>query len=190
MKNNTLEDSKPLDYPVRIEYDDEDALFVAEFLDLPGCSATGSTVAEAYERAQEAKSEWLRLTLEQGLPVPKPSKARDYSGRILVRLPVSLHATLADRARINGASLNQYIVHLLSAGTVGDQVSSKLETMTRYLQRIEWRGATGAQGQPVGIRCSGTSPFEISDWQTPPLQSVGQQRPFARSALDEARRTA
>ena len=135
---------------MKIEYDDEDALFVAEFLDLPGCSATGSTVADAYERAQEAKAEWLRVTLDQGLPLPKPSKSREYSGRILVRLPVSLHATLADRARANGASLINYIVHLLSAGTVGDQVGSKLEAMTGQLRELEWRMAAGFQGDPAG----------------------------------------
>ena len=46
MKTNPLEDLKALAYPVRVEYDDEDAVFVADFLDLPGCSATGATVAE------------------------------------------------------------------------------------------------------------------------------------------------
>src|ERR1017187_192856 len=126
MKTNPLEDLSGVAYPVRIEYDGEDAVFVADFLDLPGCSATGATVAEAYENALAAKAEWLRVTVEQGLPVPKPSKARDFSGRILVRLPVSLHASLSDRARVNGASLNQYIVHLLSAGAAGDPGSSKI----------------------------------------------------------------
>lgn len=139
MSTSSLEDVKALDYPVRIEYDDEDGLFVADFVDLPGCSATGSTVPEAYERAQEAKVEWLRVTLEQGLPVPMPSKTRGYGGRILVRLPVSLHAILADRARINGVSLNQYLVHLLSAGAMGDQVTSKLEAVTGRLRNIENR---------------------------------------------------
>src|ERR1035441_854314 len=137
MNTNSLEDLKAMQYPVKIEYDDDDALFVAEFPDLPGCSAPGSTVTEAYEGAQKAKGEWLRVTLEQGLPVPKPSKARDYSGRILVRLPASLRASLSDRARANGASLNQYIVHLLSAGAAGDQVSSKLEAVTGHLRAIE-----------------------------------------------------
>jgi predicted RNase H-like HicB family nuclease len=74
MNTNSPED---LNYPVRIEYDEEDGLFIADFLDLPGCSATGSTVTEAYERAQEAKAEWLRLTAEQGLPIPKPSRTQD-----------------------------------------------------------------------------------------------------------------
>lgn len=72
MNNSSLEDLKALDYPVRIEYEDEDGLFVADFPDLPGCSATGCTVAEAHEHARVAKVEWLRVTLEQDLPVPGP----------------------------------------------------------------------------------------------------------------------
>lgn len=108
MSIRSPEDLSAVDYPVRIEYDRDDALYVAEFLDLPGCSATGATASEAYERAQSAKIEWLRVALEQDLPIPRPSRTGEYSGRILVRLPASLHANLADRARVNGISLNQY----------------------------------------------------------------------------------
>jgi len=167
MNSNSLEDLQALDYPVKIEYDKEDGLFVAEFLDLPGCSAAGSTVAEAYETAQQAKAEWLRVTLEQGLPVPKPSKTRDFSGRILVRLPVSLHATLVDRARINGSSLNQYIVHLLSAGAVGHQISSQLETVTGHLQEMVSRLDAGFHRQLGGISRLTDHPSEILGWQMP-----------------------
>lgn len=156
MSTESLTDLKALDYPVKMEFDAEDSLFIAGFLDLPGCSASGATVAEAYERAQEAKAEWLRVTLEQGLPVPRPSRAQEYSGRILVRLPVSLHASLSDRARINGASLNQYIVHLLSAGLVGDEVSRKLDAVATQLQRIELRAGTGVARHLGAIPCRTT----------------------------------
>jgi antitoxin HicB len=137
MNTDSLEDLEALHYPVKIEYDDEDSLYVAEFPDLPGCSASGATAAEAYGRAQEAKLEWFRVTLEQGLPVPKPTRTSDLSGRILVRLPVSLHAALADRARVNGTSLNQYIVHVLSAGALGEQVGSTLQTLLEHVREIE-----------------------------------------------------
>lgn len=187
MNTNSLEDLKAMQYPVKIEYDDEDALFVAEFPDLPGCSAHGSTVSEAYEGAQKAKGEWLRVTLEQRLPVPKPSKARDYSGRILVRLPASLHATLADRARINGASLNQYIVHLLSASALGEQVNSKLDAVTGHLQGIERRMAAGFN--LAGISWRGTDRSEIHGWQIPQHQATAVQKTFASSARESARLT-
>jgi predicted RNase H-like HicB family nuclease len=187
MNTSSLEDFKALDYPVRIEYEDEDGLFVADFLDLPGCSATGPTVPEAYERAQEAKVEWLRVTLEQGLPVPKPTKSQEYGGRILVRLPVSLHAVLADRAHINGVSLNQYVVHLLSAGAMGEQVTSKLEAVTGRLRNIEYRLA-------AGFACLGGAPWEgmghsrMSGLQIP-YQLFAAPRLPAGSASDLARIT-
>jgi predicted RNase H-like HicB family nuclease len=185
MKTNPLEDLKALAYPVRVEYDDEDAVFVADFLDLPGCSATGATVAEAYDNALAAKAEWLRVTLEQGLPVPKPSKARDFSGRILVRLPVSLHASLSDRARVNGASLNQYIVHLLSAGAAGDQVSSKLEAVTEHLRAIQSWMVAGSTTHPSGMFLQGTDQSERLGWQKPKYQGVAPL-PTASSAFESA----
>jgi antitoxin HicB len=124
-------------YPVKIDFDDQDKLYVAEFLDLPGCSATGSTVEEAYQRAQTAKQDWLRLSREQGLPIPKPSRAEEYSGRFLLRLPPSLHAMLAERARLQASSLNQYVVHLLSGAVVGDSVSSQIDQLKRKVAGLE-----------------------------------------------------
>src|SRR6266568_6978112 len=121
MSVEPLEKLKALNYPIRIEFDEKDKLFVAAFPDLPGCSASGESVEEVYNHAQEAKEDWLRVTLEQGLPVPKPSTSQEYSGRILVRLPASLHGMLSERAQLHGASLNQFIVHLLSAAAVGDE---------------------------------------------------------------------
>jgi antitoxin HicB len=187
MNTNSLEDLKALAFPVKIDYDDEDALYVAEFPDLPGCSATGSTVTEAYDNAQLAKAAWLQVTLQQGLPIPKPSRTRDFSGRVLVRLPVSLHATLSDRARINGASLNQYIVHLLSAGAAGDQVTSRLEAVTTQLQEIGSRMAVRSVIPVTGIRLGGIEQSEMLGWQTSSHQGITPWWPNGASAFESAR---
>jgi predicted HicB family RNase H-like nuclease len=50
------------------------------------------------------------------LPEPPATKApaEDFSGRILVRLPKSVHASLAQEAQLEGVSLNQLIVAKLS----------------------------------------------------------------------------
>jgi antitoxin HicB len=112
-------------------------LYIAEFLDLPGCSASGATVEEAYQRAQTAKQEWLRLSQEQGLPIPKPSRADEYSGRFLLRLPPSLHAILAERAKLQASSLNQYAVHLLSGAVVGDSVSTQIDHLKTKVAGLE-----------------------------------------------------
>lgn len=116
-------------YPVKIYFDDDDEIFVAEFPDLPGCSAYGDSVDEAYQAAQTAKQGWLDLAVEQGLPIPKPTRVEEYSGRILLRLPSSLHASLVERAELQLTSLNQYAVHLLSAAIVGDSVKKEVEQL-------------------------------------------------------------
>jgi len=38
----------------------------------------------------------------------------EYSGRVLVRMPIALHSRLSDLAKQHGVSLNQYIIFLLS----------------------------------------------------------------------------
>ncbi len=135
--NSTMKNNKDPRYPVKIDFDDQDQLYTAEFLDLPGCSASGETVEEAYDRAQTAKQEWLRLSTEQGLPIPKPSRAEEYSGRFLLRLPPSLHAMLAERAKLQGSSLNQYAVHLLSGAVVGDSVCTQIDQLQRKVAGLE-----------------------------------------------------
>ena len=128
---------RPVDYPVRIEFDDQDNLYVAQFIDLPGCSASGSSVQEAYDEAQRAKEGWLRLAEEQGLPIPQPSRTDEYSGRILLRLPSSLHAALVDRAKAQATSLNQYAVHLLSGAVVGNAISAEIERLRTEVVSLE-----------------------------------------------------
>lgn len=187
MNTKSLEDLKALDYPVRIEYDRQDSLYVAAFVDLPGCSAPGPTVTEAYARAQQAKAEWLRVALEQGLPIPRPSKTGEYSGRILVRLPASLHAMLAGRARSNGTSLNQYIVHLLSAGAVGEQVGSRLEALTGRLQEIEFQVAAGsAYGRLRGQVAAEAEHSQSLARQSSPHQNPTRDRLVTPGALASA----
>jgi antitoxin HicB len=184
------EDLGAMDYPVRIEYDREDSLYVASFADLPGCSASGSSVAEAHERALEAKAEWLRAAREQGLPIPKPSKTGDYSGRILVRLPSSLHGMLAERARSDGTSLNQFIVHLLSAGAVGENLSGKLEALSGRMQGVERQlAAQSAYGRIGEFVVAASARSGLPALQTSPHQGLGSagQRPALTRALDYGR---
>lgn len=40
--------------------------------------------------------------------------SREYSGRLLIRLPKELHKTLAEAAKANGVSLNQYALYKLA----------------------------------------------------------------------------
>jgi antitoxin HicB len=139
MSAESLESLKKLEYPVKIHFDPEDNIYVAEYFDLPGCSAYGDSVEEAYALAKEAKDDWLRLSLEEGIPIPKPANADDYNGRILARVPSSLHAQLTEQAKLHGTSLNQYIVHLLSSAVVGDGVGAQIDQLRSKVSQLEWQ---------------------------------------------------
>ncbi len=154
------------DYPVRIWFDAEGGVYVAEFLDLPGCFAPGTSVEEAYRRAQEAKGDWIRIAKEQGLPIPPPSKSDEYSGRILLRLPTAMHGILANRAKDQATSLNQYAVHLLSGAVVGDIVTSQFDQLgDLWLLHAFEKVAKGPEDGPFGDErhwlehLASTSPF-------------------------------
>lgn len=104
-----------LDYPVTISYDPEYGYYANIGL-LGVCSAVGATAAEAYENVMESKRLWFEGALEEGLPIPEPKPEKVYSGRLVLRLPKSLHAKLARAAEADGTSLNQYLVMLVSRG--------------------------------------------------------------------------
>ena len=53
---------------------------------------------------------WIEAASAAGNPIPPPSIREDYSGRVLVRMPKSLHRDLAETAKREGVSLNLQIV--------------------------------------------------------------------------------
>ena len=63
-------------YAVVIENADEN--YSAYVPDLPGCVATGSTVAEVQQSIREAIELHLSGMREDGIPLPPPSSQVDY----------------------------------------------------------------------------------------------------------------
>jgi len=94
--------------------DEESGTYTATILEFPGCIAQGDTPQEAYEHLENAAKEWIEaaLTLEQ--EIPSPSQSLSFGGRVLLRLPKSLHRQLASIAEREGISLNQFIVSALA----------------------------------------------------------------------------
>ncbi len=110
-----------LGLPYRIileKWDDGDGVYwVARIAELPHCMTTGGSPQEAAAEIQDAKEEWLKSNLERGINIPEPSPS-SHSGQIRLRIPSSLHRALADRAFVEGVSLNQYMTAALGK-TVG-----------------------------------------------------------------------
>ena len=113
---------------------EDDGTFRAEVLEFPGCIATGETRAAAITALQDVAESWLEAMLDSGQPIPAPMEKNDYSGKLVVRMPRSLHRKAAMTAERDGVSLNQFIVNSLA-----EQIGAKGRPNVHYAQiaRVE-----------------------------------------------------
>lgn len=110
----TMEEYLNQFYRMVIFEDFDEGGYVISFPDLPGCITSGETIESALHNAQEAKKEWILAALEEGISIPEPNNLDYYSGQFKLRIPKSLHRSLAEHAKEEGISMNQYCVYLLS----------------------------------------------------------------------------
>jgi antitoxin HicB len=99
--------------------------YLAFFPDIPGCFADGATPEEAIHEAEDALQSWMQTAREFNDPIPSPKQK--YSGQWRVRVPKSLHADLAIRAKYEGVSLNTLVSTILS-GAMGHPYESHKKT--------------------------------------------------------------
>jgi len=59
-------------YELIIYWSEDDASFVAEVPELPGCMADGASYEEAVSNAQVVIEEWLAIAKELGREIPEP----------------------------------------------------------------------------------------------------------------------
>ena len=90
-------------------------MWTASVEELPGCEAHGPTPESAAAGVEQAVERWVESARAQGREVPPPGAAASHSGKLLVRMPRSLHAELFRASEREGTSLNSYIVAALSA---------------------------------------------------------------------------
>ena len=110
----TVEEYMKLPYKLEIIPDTEESGFVASYPDLPGCITCGKTIADAVANAEDAKKAWLSAAVENNIQIAEPQSADSYSGQFKLRLPKTLHKTLAEDSKKEGVSMNQYCVYLLA----------------------------------------------------------------------------
>jgi len=89
--------------------------YAIEIPELPGCLTQGQTIEEAMLMIEDAKRAWIDIALQDGELIPEPDSINNYSGKLNIRIPKSLHKSLAERAKQEKVSLNQFILHKLSA---------------------------------------------------------------------------
>ncbi len=113
----TLEEYLKMPYKLEIVPDTAEGGYVASYPELRGCITCGETIETVCANALDAKREWLKAAIEDGVPIPEPPEPNDleeYSGQFKLRLPKSLHKQLSEQSKREGVSMNQYCVYLLS----------------------------------------------------------------------------
>jgi antitoxin HicB len=108
-----------LSLPYRIaltrDGEDEERPWRATVEELAGCEARGATPTDAAARIPASLADWVASARADGREVPEPRGTRSHSGRLLLRMPQSLHSELAEAAEREQVSLNAYINMLLVA---------------------------------------------------------------------------
>jgi len=149
---------KDIDYYMGLPYtievvsipDDEGGGFTARLPEVGRFAITGDgeTPKEAIDNLRKVQRERFEEYLEKGLEIPEPqAEKEEYSGRFVVRLPKILHRQLAQEAKENGISLNQYVIYLLSYNfqahrqhKIFDKLLSEIKTVGDALWEVHSTG--------------------------------------------------
>jgi predicted HicB family RNase H-like nuclease/DNA-binding phage protein len=98
--------------------------WTARVEELQGCQAHGNSAEEAIRGIEAAVDDWIEDALAKGREVPDPRTAASYSGRLMLRMPRSLHAELSAAAEREEVSLNQFIASSLERGLASSVVAT------------------------------------------------------------------
>ncbi len=104
----------PYSFIINCVNDESGKYYVGRVLELDGLIGTGNTYEEAYTDVKEAMESYIETKLVNGVEIPLPIDATDYSGKFVLRLPKTLHKALSKRAKEEGVSLNQYALYKLA----------------------------------------------------------------------------
>jgi antitoxin HicB len=137
---------------------DED-YWAITFPELPGLVAAADTWEELDGKIKDAKESYFAAALEDGLPIAEPGDSSEpASGRVLLRLPKTLHRQATRAASRDGVSVNTFLV----------------AAVARELGRREPRQAAsgpGHEGRDLMARLRGDLEDERSAKPPPPDSS-------------------
>ena len=106
------------DYPFEIRplTQAEGSGFLIVYPDFSECISDGETVEEAIANGRDALAATIAALEAKGFPVPAPNSGGVASGKFVARVPKSIHAQLATRAKAEGVSLNTLVLTFLAEG--------------------------------------------------------------------------
>jgi antitoxin HicB len=106
------------DYPfeVRPLTAEDGGGYLISFPDFAECISDGESIEEALENGRDALKATIAALKAKKLPVPLPNSGGVASGKFVARVPKSVHAQLATRARAEGVSLNSLVLTFIAQG--------------------------------------------------------------------------
>ena len=110
--------SKLSDYPfeVRPLTEEEGGGYLISFPDFAECISDGETVDEAVTNGRDALKATIAALKAKKMAVPSANGGGVASGKFVARVPKTVHAQLATRARAEGVSLNALVLTFIAQG--------------------------------------------------------------------------
>lgn len=145
-----------LKLPYTIKMVNEDDTFYTEVEELSGCWSEGKTPDEAYRNTKDAMKLWISSAIERGIKVPTPKiEEKEYSGKVILRMPKTLHKHLSEEAEKENTSLNQLMLYLLSSNLsiqVNYNANVAIDKGFTYKQNKKWKIAKDPYNYPSWIQ--------------------------------------
>ncbi len=124
--------SKLAEYPfeVRPLSQEEGGGYLVSFPDFAECISDGETVAEAIENGRDALKATIAALKDKKLAVPPANSGGIASGKFVARVPKTVHAQLATRARAEGVSLNALVLTFIAQGLGGPASKARAKSVS------------------------------------------------------------
>ena len=110
--------SKLADYPFEIKplSADDGGGYLISYPDFAECISDGETVEEAIANGADALQATIATLKAKKMAVPAPNSGGVASGKFVARVPKTVHAQLAVRAKAEGVSLNALVLTFIAQG--------------------------------------------------------------------------
>lgn len=99
--------------------------------------AEGDKEQEALTNLKQIQRERIAEYIAEGVAIPEPVlEEEEFSGKILVRIPKSLHRELRENAKRNNVSLNHFISFVLAKGIEEEKSESRMMTILNHIYTL------------------------------------------------------
>ncbi len=98
-----------------VEWSQEDNCYIGHCPGIMMAGVHGDDESIVYKELCMVVDEWIEIIQKDGVPLPKSTTGKTYSGKFNLRVGEDLHEQLSINALIVGESLNTYCVNKLQS---------------------------------------------------------------------------